>query len=450
LIVIALDPPDGEERDLGEGMSPGRTDGGSVLEAPPRYPGDADHGELHHRSDSPAEYPSRQLFVIHAEQEGESMTEAQDKRQRVLVLYGGDAATNPRHELLAWLRGNAMNIDAQVVAEDAPHSEGAVDDRVDARIEWAEKAIALVTPDARCQHGAPNVMDEIGRWRGKKGKRSLCIVRQDGVTPYSNHAGIVYVAFKERVMEASEKLRMFLADAPGSPSTGRPLHFFGTSPRDALAPLLEAVRTTELWNRSLATPVFERVAALDRTHRAELVVALGATLQSEPDENVRWHAATVVEFLVQWMPPEVPDELLALMTRDSFFSVRSAAAVSYCHLARMAPARVPLDCVTRLMSPAEDWYVMTPATTAMIYLARTRTIVLEVLASMIGADGLTDDHLASVFAAISDEAPASLRDDVADLMLKSRSAALHAVGVSWLQLIEQRRQAKQPLDHFVF
>ena len=267
---------------------------------------------------------------------------------------------------------------------------------------------------------------------------------------YSNHAGIVYVGFKERVKEAFESLRMFLADASTIPSGGHPIRFLGRSPGDDLGPLLEAVRTTDLWNRSLAAPVFERVAALGQTHRAELVAALSAMLQSEPDDNVRWHAATVVEFLVQWMPSEVPDELLALMTRDAFFSVRSAAAVSYCYLARMAPARVPLDHLARLMSVAEDWYVMTPATTAMIYLARTRTVVLEVLASLIGSDGRTNDHLASTFATMTDEAPASLRDDIADQMLESHSSALRAVGSSWKQVIEQRRQARQPLDHFIF
>jgi len=343
-----------------------------------------------------------------------------------------------------------MNIDARVVAEEAPHSEGAVDDRVDAVIDWAEKAIVIITPDPRSEHGAPNVMDEIGRWRGKKGKRSLCILRQDGVPPYSNHAGIVYVGFKDRVRESFESLRMFLADASMIPSGGNPIRFLGRTPGNDLTPLLEAVRTTELWNRSLAAPVFERVTALEYAHRAELVRTLSAMLQSEPDENVRWHAATMVEFLVQWAPCDVPDELLALMTRDSFFSVRSAAAVSYCHLARMAPARVPLDHVVRLMSVAEDWYVMKPAMTAIIYLARTRSMVLEVLASLIGNDDRTDEHLARTFAAIADEAPASLRDDIADQMLESRNAELRATGTSWKQVIEQRRRDHQPLDHFIF
>lgn len=129
---------------------------------------------------------------------------------KVLVFYGGESGTNPRNELLAWLRGPRVSLDAQLVAEAPPHSKGSVDDRVDAAIEWADKAIAILTPDGRTPQGAPNVIDEIGRWRGRKGKDSLCILRQSGVEPYSNHAGIVYVSFKERVSECYEGLRQFL------------------------------------------------------------------------------------------------------------------------------------------------------------------------------------------------------------------------------------------------
>ncbi len=136
-----------------------------------------------------------------------------EKKQRVLILYGGDQATNPRNELLAWLGRPSVDVDARIVADSVPHSGGAVDDRVDDAIDQADKAIAILTPDNRSPHGAPNVMDEIGRWRGSKGKESLCILRQKGVPIYSNHAGLVYVSFDVRVKEAFDLLREFLLDA---------------------------------------------------------------------------------------------------------------------------------------------------------------------------------------------------------------------------------------------
>ena len=135
-----------------------------------------------------------------------------EKKLRILVLYGGDAATNPRNELLAWLARPSVDAEARIVADDVPHTEGAIDDRVDAAIEWADKAIAIITPDSRSLHGAPNVIDEIGRWRGSKDKRSICIVRQDGVTPYSNHNGLPYVPFTDRVKESFDRIREFLLD----------------------------------------------------------------------------------------------------------------------------------------------------------------------------------------------------------------------------------------------
>lgn len=141
------------------------------------------------------------------------------KKLLVLVLYGGDAATNPRNELMAWLSRDSLSVKATLVAESPPHSEDAVDDRVDHAIAQADKAIALLTPDDRSPYGAPNVIDEIGRWRGARGKATICIVRQESVPVYSNHGGVVYVGFKERVKEAFDGIREFLLDVSNKGAT---------------------------------------------------------------------------------------------------------------------------------------------------------------------------------------------------------------------------------------
>ncbi len=75
---------------------------------------------------------------------------ATGEKLRVLVLYGGDAATNARHELQVWLAKPSLNVEPRIVADDPPHSDGAVDERVDTAMEWADKAIANITPDERC------------------------------------------------------------------------------------------------------------------------------------------------------------------------------------------------------------------------------------------------------------------------------------------------------------
>lgn len=120
---------------------------------------------------------------------------------------------HPRNELLAWLgTKKSLGVEPFIVADDVPHTEGSVDDRVDKAIRHADKAIAILTSDDRSPYGAPNVIDEIGRWRGGKGKKTLCILRQDGVPPYSNQAGIVSVNFKASVSEKFDALREFLLD----------------------------------------------------------------------------------------------------------------------------------------------------------------------------------------------------------------------------------------------
>lgn len=62
------------------------------------------------------------------------------------------------------------------------------------------------------------------------------------------------------------------------------------------------------------------------------------------------------------------------MSLDESFSVRSAAAVCYYHLAFASPGSVPIDIVARLANVNEDWYVFTPAMACLKRLARSRPL----------------------------------------------------------------------------
>jgi len=50
----------------------------------------------------------------------------------------------------------------------------------------------------------------------------------------------------------------------------------------------------------------------------------------------------------------------------------------YYYLARLAPASVPLDILADLASCREDWYVYTPAVSALLRLARARPVVMSI------------------------------------------------------------------------
>lgn len=214
--------------------------------------------------------------------------------------------------------------------------------------------------------------------------------------------------------------------------------------------IVEEIKTRELSDPTARDEVQAKVQRLGHELRKSLLHSLRSILQTEPNEMTRQNAGYVVEFLVQWDPGDVPIELLTSMASDAFHSVRSSAAVAFCHLARMAPARVPLDELARLATPTEDWYVVKPATTALLYLARTRGVAVEILASSIGISDTMNDHLAEAFQRLVKVAPNALRDDIAHRMIKSGHAGLCSVGAEWMARIDASDESRVQLDHYIF
>jgi hypothetical protein len=142
-----------------------------------------------------------------------------EDRLRVLVLHGPE--NNPKHELLAWLRGQDIMADARTVGEMPASAQGSVNDRVTQNIAWAEKVIAIVSPDPRAASGSQNVVDEIGRCIGASRAADLAIVRQRSCADiWSNLAGVVRVEYDERIKETFLSLAKFLgALRPGRPES---------------------------------------------------------------------------------------------------------------------------------------------------------------------------------------------------------------------------------------
>jgi hypothetical protein len=90
---------------------------------------------------------------------------------------------------------------------------------------------------------------------------------------------------------------------------------------------------------------FPRILTLRGSQGSALVHGLTEILSTEDHDNeVRWDAALVVEFLVRWDPLRVPAELILTMTEDSFFGVRSSAAVCYYYLAASSLMRCHFKC----------------------------------------------------------------------------------------------------------
>jgi hypothetical protein len=222
-----------------------------------------------------------------------------------------------------------------------------------------------------------------------------------------------------------------------------------------VAELMSQLKTGNLglWDPSVRQSFLPRVLTLSDIQRRTLVLGVSKILSVRPtSEEVRWDAAFILEFLVKWDPSKVPAELLLVMSKDPFFSVRSSAAVSYYYLAGCSPAAVPVQVLGRLASVHEDWYVMTPATSALLRLARTRDAAVEVLATGISHrdDDDSRDHAASALERLANVSPAALREDIANMMTASGHARLIEVGKTWKQVIRKRRALGQGLDYYIF
>lgn len=127
------------------------------------------------------------------------------------------------------------------------------------------------------------------------------------------------------------------------------------------------------------TTVQEIVGAIilgPRASRPAFVSAVTTCLRSE-DEETRWKAARIMEDLVLWAPELADAAAVEHMANDEFWAVRSSAALCYYHLAALNPAAIPIDLLYRLASHFEDWYVFTPAIGALLRLARSRPIVID-------------------------------------------------------------------------
>jgi len=82
---------------------------------------------------------------------------------------------------------------------------------------------------------------------------------------------------------------------------------------------------------------------------------------------------------------------------------------------------------------------MWPAIRALLYLARTRTVAVEIPASFIDSDKHINDYLADAFTRLIKIAPALLRDDIADRMLIETTGEL--VEIAALDALWFRRLA---------
>lgn len=202
-------------------------------------------------------------------------------------------------------------------------------------------------------------------------------------------------------------------------------------------------------DRRPAQRLVNAIMQQDKPSREEFVRRVFEGLQSE-DEDTRWKFAMVVEELVLWEPRLVPPEVLVSMSRDKSFSVRSSAAVCYYYLAVIEPVSVPLDMLSKLAAYDEDWYVTTPATSALLRLARARPVVIDILAQGLDhKDKDAQEHAASAIKRLAQIDWDLLPDDLINHMVESRNSFVKEVGEECCRKKKDARKEPQK-DYSLF
>lgn len=168
------------------------------------------------------------------------------------------------------------------------------------------------------------------------------------------------------------------------------------------------------------------------------------------NEDTRWKAAAVIEALVGWMPRLVPIDLLEHMAQDAFFGVRSFAARCFYHLAAIEPAAVPVFVLAQLAAYDEDWYVTTPATSAMLRLARARPVVLDLLARELSSTSRdAREHAASAIRRLATKDWDLLTNEVVKGMKRSKDPFVKAAGIECAQIMENGWKGPR-MDYYTF
>ncbi len=200
-------------------------------------------------------------------------------------------------------------------------------------------------------------------------------------------------------------------------------------------------------------PAMAAVASVMRQPRDKRIAFLRSVLNGLEggDEDTRWKCTHVIEELVLWDPRILPEGLLERMAADSFFSVRSSAAVCFYHLARLDPVSIPLDVLLRLATPEEDWYVQTPATSALLRLARTRPVIVDLWVQQLSSSSqAAREQAASALARLAEVDWELVPDHVISVMTSSADRTLRLFGQKCMERLSEAKQQSRRRDYPAF
>jgi hypothetical protein len=185
--------------------------------------------------------------------------------------------------------------------------------------------------------------------------------------------------------------------------------------------LIKPVKLGDLNAAELAA--LEIVKATDAFGRNELFEILLDYQDFSDDDPRLWGALHTIECCVRLAPWLITHGMISRMANHGNFSVRSSAASICMDLAHSAPDRVPFDVVIKLSSYDEDWYVETPATSAIKAMARSFPAVLRLFFQRLTSASRDErEHAADAVCDIASEEPEILSaEELESALLHLRS-----------------------------
>jgi len=146
---------------------------------------------------------------------------------------------------------------------------------------------------------------------------------------------------------------------------------------DQISALIDGIGPGD-WDKAYVAAL-EVLRHTDRFGHNELFNSLVEyNLSASTEEEYSWGAGETIEACIGLAPWLSSHDMLFRMAQHQDFSVRSSAASICMKLANIAPDLVPIDILTRLAVPDEDWYVEAPATAALKTLVGRQRDVLYV------------------------------------------------------------------------
>jgi hypothetical protein len=188
---------------------------------------------------------------------------------------------------------------------------------------------------------------------------------------------------------------------PSLPGASEASVFKGDAGLDAL------IRPVKLgdWNVAeiAAIDIVKRTDASGRNKFFEILL----DYQDFSDEDPRlWGALHTIECCVRLAPWLIEHRMISRMANHENFSVRSSAASICMDLANSAPDRVPFDLLIKLSSYDEDWYVETPANSALKAMARSFPAVLRLFFQRLRSTSQEErEHAANAIRDIASKEP---------------------------------------------